>query len=127
MISKKENPETLKSILSNSPRAENRIKTGEYMGVCIVQSPGAWTRIGPTWLTPVGWINVGPGVSRWGTKLGLGELAVSITPTPSLHAVSLTISPTPNLVYAVGIGIENPNLKIVKSLAEEVEKYEAKK
>ena len=72
----------------------------EYLGVCVVQAPAAWTRLGPTWVTPRGWVVVGRGLSRWGTTQGLAELAISTVPKIEWHAVGVAITPAPNVVFA---------------------------
>jgi hypothetical protein len=75
---------------------------GIYLGVCIMQASGAWTRMGPTWHIPAhGWVCVGPGMATWGTTHGLAELATSTAPSPKLHAAACTIAPVPNLIFAV--------------------------
>lgn len=91
-------------LLNGAPRVLQQIQRPDaiYLGPCIVQDPGAWTRMGPTWYVPgIGRICVGPGVSRWGTKLGLAELATTGAPTPVLHAVGVSIGPSTNIVYAM--------------------------
>lgn len=85
--------ETVKRVLSDD---------ATYMGVCVVQSPGAWTRCGPTWLDPrIGWVTAGLGVRAWNTTEGLAELATSTAPSPSWHAPGVSVSPEPNLVLFV--------------------------
>lgn len=88
--------------LSPRVRALLRRPDNEYLGVCIVQAPGAWSRMGPTWLTARGiWICCGPGLGVWGTTLGLAELAHDITAKPTWHACAAGMCPQPNLVFAV--------------------------
>ena len=70
-----------------------------YWGVCVMQAPGGWTRVGPTWhIRDHGWVTVGPGAGQWGTKSGLAELASAATATPKMHASGAVLSPQPNLV-----------------------------
>lgn len=74
----------------------------KYLGVCVMQCPGAWTRMGPTWYSPqLGFINAGLGVRSWNTSEGLAELATSTAPTPSFHAAGVAVSLDPNLVIMV--------------------------
>lgn len=78
------------------------LRAAKYYGVAVFQAAGGWTRIGPTWRLPGGeWAVFGPGVARWGTSLGLAELACSKSPTPTLHAVGLGVSPSVNIIYAL--------------------------
>jgi hypothetical protein len=75
-----------------------------YMGVCLVQARGAWTRCGATWYVPALriWITYGPGVSSWGTKQGLAQLATDAAACePKWHAGGWTVAESPNLVFAV--------------------------
>lgn len=72
------------------------------MGVAIVQAPGAWSRMGPTWNHPEhGWFCFGPGIQAWNTEQGLAELAVSKKPAPAWHATALACAPEPNIVFLV--------------------------
>jgi len=64
---------------------------GTYYGPCISNAAGRWTRIGPTWRTQHGWVTVGPVVPDWGTRNGLGELAVSSEPNPRYHEVAAAL------------------------------------
>lgn len=90
----------------------------EYVGCCIVQSPGAWTRLGPTWVHPThGWITVGVGVRDWGTKEGLGELATSPNPSPEWHAPATAASPAPNAVFFVtAAALEPASRSMIRAL-----------
>lgn len=88
------------------PRIKGQLDRADalFMGFCVVQAPGAWTRIGPTWLVPgVGWITDGLGVRRWGTTEGLAQLAgeKAADAQPEWHARGWSIVPTPNVVYAL--------------------------
>lgn len=75
-----------------------------YLGACVVQGPGSWTRIGPTWVVPgVGWITAGAGVAKWGTQAGLAQLAgpTAVDAAPQLHALGWSIMERPNVVFAM--------------------------
>jgi len=81
-------------------RALRIIREAEYIGPCVVQSPGAWTRVGPTWIHPRhGWITVGLGAAEWGTSAGLAELASASTAKPRWHCSGTSVSPEPNIVF----------------------------
>ena len=100
----KEKAKSLQKALADVPRVEEMLKTEgtKYMGACLVQSPGAWTRVGPTWLVPgLGWVTYGPGARRWGTEKGLAELATGDSTNTEWDAEGVSISPNPNVVYAV--------------------------
>lgn len=95
---------TVADYLKQLPSVKRIVELAEttYMGPCVVQSPGAWTRVGPTWHHPTfGWITVGPGTKRWGTTEGLAELATQVTANPGWHAEGVAVSPAPNLVFAI--------------------------
>ena len=123
---KKSEPKiTVESMLASVPRVKAALNRSgvEYMGPCVVQSPGAWTRVGPTWIVPgIGWVTVGLGVCQWGTTAGLAELASQPTATPKWHALGISISPAPNLVFAVTVqALESPNMADVARFAQEVD------
>jgi hypothetical protein len=90
-------------IFAPPPRLEPILRHPEtvYMGACLVQANGAWTRSGPTWLTKYGWVIWGPGLRSWGTTKGLAELASERTPTPTWHAPGWSNVPNPNIVFYV--------------------------
>ena len=125
----KTKPAILGQLLDGAPRYRALIEqeSSKYMGPCVVQTPGAWTRVGPTWLIPgVGWLVVGPGAANWGTKKGLAELATDVTPSPTWHAIGLAISPDPNLVFAVVEEVlRSPAMTEVAALAVEAEALDA--
>jgi hypothetical protein len=112
-------------ILRDCPRIERLIKREDtvYMGPCVVQDPGSWSRIGPTWLVKgVGWVCIGLGVKTWGTTEGLAELATKTTAKPAYHALGLSVSQTPNIVFAVTAeALGSKALSEVKSLSDEAE------
>lgn len=78
-----------------------RMKRSLYIGVCIVQAKGGWSRLGPTWRTAIGFVVVGRGINSWGTTLGLAQLCVDTSCSPSWHAAAVAVAPEPNLVLAV--------------------------
>lgn len=129
MATKTKTKTTLGDLLAQAPRYQALIegRGTQYMGPCVVQAPGAWTRVGPTWLVPgVGWLAVGPGVANWGTKKGLAELATEIGPNPTWHAVGLVIVPAPNLVFAITTAVlASPVMSEVAVLASEAEALDA--
>lgn len=85
-----------------SPRIRAMLTRAEYIGICAMQAPGAWTRIGATWVTPEGrWINIGQGVGSWGTSRGLGQLASDDDARPEWHAPAVVICPDPNAVFVL--------------------------
>ena len=109
--------ESLKEVLEDTPHAKNLITSEDatYMGPCIVQAPGAWSRTGPTWLVKnVGWVTYGPGVKRWGTEEGLAELCSSVKPKPELHAEGFDIVPNPNIVFPVSEKALKGNKSLVR-------------
>lgn len=113
---------TLNFLLEQAPRVAEQIRNAQYMGVCVVQAPGAWTRVGPTWLTESGiWYTVGAGVNSWGTTQGLAELATSTAPKPTWHAVGISASPNPNIVYACSRDVVQQNMPLVYRLLVEAE------
>jgi hypothetical protein len=94
----------VRDMLESAPRVAAALsRPGTiYYGACVVQTPGAWTRVGPTWLVPgLGWVTVGLGVRQWGTTAGLAELASQPTAKPTWHARGVSVVPAPNLVFAV--------------------------
>lgn len=98
-------PPDYAAMLATAPQVAALLPRSRYMGVCVVQAAGGWTRIGPTWIMPDGlWAVFGPGVARWGTTGGLAQLASEATPTPTLHAVGLAVAQSPNIVYALTDG-----------------------
>jgi len=103
-MAKTKTTRTLAELLGQAPRYAALIAAEgtRYMGPCVVQAAGAWTRVGPTWLVPgVGWLVIGPGAANWGTKKGLAELATEPGPAPTWHAAGLAIAPVPNLGFAM--------------------------
>jgi len=90
------------ALLAGVPRIAALIRrnSSDYLGICIVQAPGAWARLGATWATERGWVVIGPGISSWETTQGLAELAVSTAPRPTWHAVGVAVAPVPNLAFA---------------------------
>lgn len=119
-MAKSKNKLSIPETLEIAPRWMDVIKESRYYGVCAVQSPGAWTRVGPTWRTSDGnWICAGPGVGVWGTTTGLGELTTYDTATPTMHAAALTISPSPNLVFQLtDVAVKHMGLGGLKDWAE---------
>lgn len=99
-----------------------------YMGTCVIQAPGAWTRVGPCWVVPgVGWVCYGPGVERWGTSKGLAQLAVDAACKPSLHATAWTTVPAPNLAFALeSAALSAPYFREVKEAATAADEWEAR-
>lgn len=94
---------TVNDYLAAAPRVAALLRRPGviYVGAAVVQSPGAWTRVGPTWLVPgIGWVTIGAGARDWGTKSGLAELATANTAKPTWHAEGISVSPTPNEVFA---------------------------
>lgn len=92
----------LPSPVSARPRIERILRAAEYLGACVIQAPGAWTRIGGTWVDAAGrWWCAGPGVDLWGTTGGLAELASATTATPTWHAAGIACAPAPHIVFAV--------------------------
>jgi hypothetical protein len=114
---------SLRELLEATPRIAARLREAEYLGACIVQAPGAWARMGPTWLHPrLGWIVAGPGIDTWGTTRGLAELASSDTASPTWHAVGIAVAPTPNLVFGVStVSLAAPYAAEVRALAAEAD------
>lgn len=122
---------SLDELFRKAPRYQALVedRDAQFMGPCVVQASGAWTRIGPTWLVPgIGWLVVGPGVANWGTKKGLAELATEVGPSPSWHAVGLIVAPQPNLVFAVTANVlESAAMVEVASLTAEAEVFNAQR
>lgn len=82
-----------------------RTKGTVFLGPTIVQCPGAWTRVGPTWAVPgIGWVVYGPGIFKWGTTSGLAQLCREDTGKTTMHATAWSTVPTPNLGFAVEEG-----------------------
>lgn len=99
-----------------------RDSSTEYIGPCILDAPGAWTRCGPTWLTKGGiWLVYGPGVCEWGTTEGLAQLARDPQCTPQLHAVGVAMIPNPNLVFACTDSVLD--LLKIRELVKEAEEF----
>lgn len=95
-----------------------RRPTTVYMGPCVLQAPQGWTRCGPMWWTDIGAIIVGPGVARWGTTLGIAELATRSTPSPTMYAAGWSHCSEPNLSVAVEEEALNcPHMELVKAYA----------
>lgn len=96
---------TVASLLEQAPRIARILEMPGvvYLGACIVQAPGAWSRVGPTWRVPnMFTIVIGPGLARWGTTKGLAELAVAAADCkPEWHAMGIAICETPNIVFAI--------------------------
>jgi hypothetical protein len=90
-----------------------------FLGVQVVQSPGAWTSIGLTWRNPlVGEMCVGDGVAEWRTDSGLGQLA-TVGRDFKPHEKRLIISPYTNLMFKVPkIVLEKTDIAVMKSVAE---------
>jgi len=97
------------------------VRTGVYYGPCISNAPGRWTRIGPTWRTAHGWVTVGPVVADWGTRAGLGELAVSAEPNPRYHDVAAALVDSVYQLVPCIQGSKSLDAPRVKELAEEAE------
>ena len=96
----KEAPSIAEQFRELAEASKELLSESRYLGPCVVQCPGAWTRIGPTWVHPnLGWICLGPGVANWGTTMGLAELATLGTAKPNWHAS--------------GVGISSPNVSFV--------------
>ena len=95
---------SLANILTDTASASRLIRASgtEYLGPCIVQCEGSWTRVGPTWVTQRGiWVVFGPGLSRWGTTEGLAQLSISDAVTPVWHSIGVGIVPTPHICFPV--------------------------
>lgn len=90
-----------------------------YFGVCILQAPGAWSRLGPTWRTSDNvWICAGPGLGRWNTRRGLAEISQDVTANPEIHATGVAMCPKPNLVFEVSaMSIEHLKLEPLEEWA----------
>lgn len=72
---------------------QSKIGSGDpiYLGVLVVQAPGAWSRVGPTWIVPgVGHLVFGPGLRTWGTSEGLAQLACDTKTQPQWHAIGVS-------------------------------------
>lgn len=95
---------------------------GVYLGVCVLQAPAAWTRVGPTWHIPGhAWICVGPGILGWGTTQGLAELASATTGRSKLHAIAAGVCPQPNILFiCLDEAIDHLGLRGLASSAVEV-------
>lgn len=116
---------TLKKLIDSAPRVKPILERSDYVGTCIVQAPGAWTRYGPTWHDErLGWICAGPGVASWGTTEGLAQLAgpTAGKAKPSWHATGICAVPTPNVVFfAIEEALDAPIMELVRALAEEAD------
>lgn len=95
---------------------------GIYMGVCVMQTPAAWTRVGPTWHIPGhAWVCVGPGIFGWGTTQGLAELASAVTGAPKFHAAAAGVCPQPNILFScVDSAIDHLGVRGLADSASEV-------
>jgi len=124
-VAKTKDRVSLSAMIDMAPRVKAALKRPGviYMGPCVVQAPGAWTRVGPTWLVPnVGWITVGPGARQWGTTQGLAELASEDTAKPTWHSLGISIVPDPHLVFAMQEGgLKSSYMSDVRQLSEEVD------
>lgn len=119
-------------VLDANPRVKRQVLENPkavYMGCCIVQAPGAWCRLGATWYIPdLGWVCVGPGIDRWGTTMGLAEIATFGSPQTTWHATGIGISQLPNIVFAcTQQAIDSGNLSWGAEYHKQVEEYYAKK
>lgn len=120
----------LREILAQTPRVAALLEMPGtiYLGACIVQAPGAWTRLGPTWLVPgIGTVVIGLGLARWGTSKGLAELATAAGGCkPEWHAVGLAICPAPNLIFAITAeSLATAPMAAIAELAAEVDESHA--
>lgn len=122
-------PDLFQEFLAGAPHyaAQLRGKDAVYMGPCVVQCPGAWSRCGPTWLVPVGgtavWGVVGPGVLRWGTTEGLAQLTVGGA-KPTWHSVGFAWSPLPNLAFAMtAAALQEGPMEAVARLASSADRW----
>lgn len=113
-------------LLSYVPkRWQEILKKSDYMGVMVLQAPGAWTRVGPTWKMSDGcWVTVGPGVHSWNTAEGLAQLAVDPTVKPKWHAIGGSPCDLPNLLFMVADAVVEAHNDI-NTLAAEAEKWMA--
>lgn len=110
------------------PRLEAFLREAVYIGPCVVQSPGAWTRVGPTWYdrTTRVWVTIGPGAAQWNTTSGIAQLALDPNVSPSWHETGVSLSPEPNLVFVM-----HPNtltgkaFDTIRELADTAERWEA--
>lgn len=119
---------TVWDMLDGAPRLAAQVRArGEYMGACIVQAPGGWARIGPTWHVPgLGWVVVGSGVNRWNTTLGLAEIATVGCKKTTWHADGVAVAPAPNIVYAVLQGaLDSGHVARCAELAAQAEEVQA--
>jgi len=104
------------------------VAEGRYYGACVVNAPGGWTRVGPTWKVRGGWIVVGPGVRAWNTTKGLAELAVEKTAKPDWHAVGATFIENPYLVIPATpeASANSPEVRDLTTAAEAMESKKTK-
>lgn len=94
-----------------------------YLGPCIMQAPGGWTRAGPTWYVRGDrlWICYGPGVASWGTTRGIAQLASADDCKPSWHDTGWVTAPDPNIVLPMlTIAIEASYMQPVRDCVEAV-------
>lgn len=114
-------------LVKHAPYMANHMRRAEYYGVTAVQSPDAWCRVGPTWRNPTTdvWFVAGPGLARWGTSEGLAQIGVSTAPSPTWHAVNLSMTPKPNIAFAVADHVleQSGHMETVKQLAREAEDW----
>lgn len=113
-----------------TPIGRAAVKDGKYLGVCVLNAPGGWTRCGPAWRMPEsspvgsGFVIMGVGVQSWGTNEGLAQLAVGVgnnIAKPNWHAAGLSLSDTAYLCLAVlpGSAAESADTKMLATVAEE--------
>lgn len=88
-----------------------RSPMASYLGPCVVNAKGGWTRIGPTWrVEGHGWVCWGAGVRVWNTTEGLAQLASDPnTPSPTWHAVGWATAEEPNVVFHMEDGAYKSN------------------
>lgn len=100
-----------------------RRATTFYMGPCCVNASGGWTRVGPTWDVPgYGWIVWGPGAERWGTTMGLAELAVLGSAKPKWHASAWVSAPKSNAAFHMEeLALESSYMIEVRAMADAVD------
>lgn len=73
-----------------------------YLGPMVVQAPGAWSRVGPTWVVPgIGWLVFGPGLRTWGTSEGLAQLGCDPNTQPQWHAIGVSFVPEPDISFGM--------------------------
>lgn len=105
MAPKKSAIPSLQDLLEGAPRVYAQVRDksrSTYLGPTIVQAPGGWCRIGPTWLVQgLGWVVCGPGINRWNTTEGLAEIATKGCEKTTWHADGVAVAQAPNLVFSV--------------------------